>query len=189
MLELIGSLFVWYHIADLVGGLLHFFEDTYCTRGMPFVGELICNPNLDHHLHPTSMLASGFIGRNYVQWLLAGSVAFVAWIANALNPGMLFCLVLLAFSNEFHAWQHMRTSGFALWMTDAAIIQDRRSHAKHHTPPFESHYCIHGYLWNSIFDRFGFWDAMIYLIWVFTGLEPKNVSADEFAERSHQWSR
>jgi len=51
-MKIILEIVITFLIADLVSGLLHWFEDAYGQEHWPITGRLITRPNILHHYDP-----------------------------------------------------------------------------------------------------------------------------------------
>ena len=160
LFHIIGFFYLSLWSADFLTGLFHWFEDAYCVRGLPFVGELICDPNLDHHIDPGLMVRTGsFVSRNSLQWIIAATAVILILAANGeISMFVLATIVLASFGNEIHRWNH--TTKNPAWIElikSTGVIQSQRQHSLHHKPPHDSNYCVMTSQLNPILDAIGFW--------------------------------
>lgn len=174
MFEYIGMVVVCFLAADFLTGFFHWLEDTYCLEGLPIVGNLICEPNIEHHLDPNLMVRTGtFISRNWISWSLAASVAGLVWLVGWGTWPVYLTLGLCSFGNEVHRWNHMnQANAFAEFLKDAGLVQSRKQHSMHHKPPFVTNYCILGSLSNAVLERLRFWRNLESLVQWTTGIRP-----------------
>ena len=173
-MELIGCFFVCLWIADFLSGLFHWLEDTYCRSGMPVIGHLVCDPNLLHHADPKAMLKSGFVQRNYIQWIACVAVGLIAGVLGVLTPCFALVLFLLSWSNEIHAWNHKsKNNRFVAFVKSTGLVQSQKQHSIHHRPPFDRNYCVLTSLVNPILETVGFWRRLEWFIFVMSGLRPR----------------
>ena len=160
--------------ADLITGLLHWAEDTYCTGSEEgLVGDQICGPNLKHHTNQIEFANGNFWHRNYTTFAIAFLPTLVVgllgrhfWVA---------VFVVASLGNEIHAWSHKRPRWFfARLLQETCIVQTPRQHAKHHQSPHDKCYCTVTNVSNPILDRIKFWRFLEILVFALTGLRPKN---------------
>ena len=161
-------------VADFIAGFFHWLEDTYCSDGLPFVGELICDPNIDHHVRPAGMKEGSIVSRNWIQWLLCAAVLFITYLIFGWVSWWWFTVMfVVSWTNEVHAWQHGAINNeFTKFVFDTGIIQSKLNHSKHHKPPYMSGYCILLDINNAWMDRVGFWRGLETVIGWF-GLKPR----------------
>ena len=171
----IGMLFASLWMADFLSGFFHWLEDTYCTKGMPIVGKLICDPNIEHHRDPGLLVRAGtFVSRNVFQWV-ACAVIFVALLLFGWASRFWFmALLFLSFANEVHRWNHVSRPGrWIQLIKDVGIIQSHRQHALHHKPPFDRNYCVLTSQINPILEAIGFWRGLEWFVFRLTFIKPK----------------
>lgn len=157
--------------ADFLSGFFHWLEDTYCREGLPFVGELICDPNIEHHNNPTAMVeGKTFRDRNWVQFAIAWPVAFICLMAGWWPAAL--TLYLLSFANEIHAYNHGVQPPLVLsLLRESHILQDNRGHAVHHGLP-KTTYCVMTPFLNPVLDEFGFWRSLELLATRWLNIKP-----------------
>ena len=178
MATYIGWFFLSLWMADFITGFVHWFEDSYCVRGLPIIGELICDPNLDHHDDPSLMVRTGtFLSRNYIQWSLGAAGALVLAYFESLTPFWALTIFISTFGNEVHRWNHTTRHNSALieWFKDVGIIQAQRQHSMHHREPFDTNYCTMTSQLNPILDTIKFWRALELFIEAFTYIKPRRL--------------
>ncbi len=141
----IAALLGWL-LADLFSGLLHWALDTYGSVRTPLVGPAIIRPFREHHADPLGMTRHDFFEVNGASCLgclplLAGAVAF---------PGGFWHSVLVStsigilFTNQCHKWAHIPSEKNAFLIRNLqklGLVLRPAEHAKHHTAPYNSHFC------------------------------------------------
>lgn len=142
--SILGQVILGWLLADLLGGLFHWWEDRIAKLTTPVIGRWIIAPNREHHARPQAFLEYGFVYRN-LELILLGAAVFGAasmlhsesWFLGALCVGV-------AFQNEVHAWAHSprRAPRWALPLQEAGILQSPKQHAVHHRPPQDRNYCV-----------------------------------------------
>jgi ubiquitin-conjugating enzyme E2 variant len=76
-------------------------------------------------------------------------------------------------SQEFHKYSHMRTVPPAVKiLQDAGVILSRAEHGRHHSAPFEGHYCILTGICNPLLDRIKFFRYLENAVYKLTGNKP-----------------
>ena len=152
---------------DFVSGIVHWAADTYGSEDTPVIGPSLVKPFRLHHLYPRDICTHGLVETTgnvcilsvpcllvslYLLWLLPES----GWIA--------FAAVCLAFTaaatgatNQFHKWAHQEDpSPLARWLQRKRLVLEPEHHEKHHTRPFDSHYCITNGWLNPVLNKIKF---------------------------------
>jgi len=151
--------------SDFTSGLFHWFFDNYGSPKTPVFGPTIELFRV-HHVLPQDICNSNFtftVGHVCV-WavplvvlqmlplffgaplLYSASVVFFA-TAN-------FFLVM---TNQFHKWAHQsEPSAWVQWLQAQHLVLNRTHHQVHHTPPFETYYCITTGWLNPLLRRIQF---------------------------------
>jgi hypothetical protein len=167
---------------DLVSGVVHWAADTYCSEDTPVVGPSLVKPFRMHHVYPRDICTHNFIAT-------VGNVCILAF------PVLLFCLYLawlmpesgwLAFvvldvalmsaftvaTNQFHKWAHQENpSRFARLLQRTRLVLEPAHHQRHHTEPFEMHYCITTGWLNPLLNKIRFFrrlEAVLHLVGIET---------------------
>lgn len=145
--------------ADFLSGFFHWLEDSYGTAETPIIGPLIIAPNIDHHRRPSAFLRNSVFGRNWLTVLLVFFLAVPIWWIGELSGPVILGGIVLSFSNEIHAWAHMKDApALVQSMQRLRIIQTRRHHLSgHHRSPYDACYCVITNILNPILDGCGFW--------------------------------
>lgn len=181
MFTTLGILIVCVVVADIITGVAHWLEDTYCSDDMvhgrllsKFVGQYVCEPNIDHHLRPRDLVNGGnFVVRNLVPWGLALAAvmlfALIDWCCSWINwPwAVYFTIWLSTFGNEIHRANHMRDSELNplhLFLRESGLVQSQRQHMLHHKPPFDGYYCAMISFNNAWMDRIHFWRGLEWIL-------------------------
>lgn len=138
--------------ADFVSGLVHWLADTFGSVKMPLIGPAYIAPFREHHHDPLEITRHDFIevnGNNCVVILLF--LPFVANVQAAVGAQAAAWLELwtVAFTiaifltNQVHSWAHAdRVPRVVAWLQEKRLILNRQDHARHHTPPHDTYYCI-----------------------------------------------
>lgn len=150
-------------LADFLGGLFHWAEDTWGSPATPIWGPLFVAPNIGHHDRPTDILSvSPWRGVGLI--FLAGTlVLLVAWTLGGVSWQLWFFLCLASLNDLAHRWSHTPTVRLP-WAVRKAqrfgLLQDSRHHWRHHRPPHMTNYCVLTPWLNPVLDRTRFWRAL-----------------------------
>ena len=131
-------------LADLISGIVHWFEDTYGDPTWPVIGPTIILPNILHHDVPLKFTEAPFWKRNRgvfgVALIFGGVFSLLGW----LNPVTITALVVGSFANEVHRWAHLKPTQLP-WviraLQRAKILQTAQHHWAHHRHGYNTHYC------------------------------------------------
>jgi ubiquitin-conjugating enzyme E2 variant len=168
--------------SDLVTGILHWIPDTYGSENTPVLGPSVVKPFRLHHLYPRDICTHKLVetlGNSciiavpalsltlYLIWIMPESL----WLAPAV-----ICLCILAIgtvlTNQFHKWAHQeRPSAIVRWLQRARLVLGPAHHERHHTEPFNKHYCITNGWLNPVLNRVGFFRKIEAGLRLF-GIEP-----------------
>ncbi|MDH5198918.1 MAG: fatty acid desaturase family protein [Gemmatimonadota bacterium] len=159
-----------YIVADLVSGLVHFLADNFGSETTPFFGPGFIRPFREHHTDPRGIVAHGFVTANGNNALV--SLPFLAFAALLLPVGesawahllggfLLFMMLAVFVTNQFHKWAHMESPPrLARWLQASGLILSREHHDVHHTEPHNAHYCITIGLWDPLLERTHFFERL-----------------------------
>ena len=151
----VAALFGWI-LADLFSGLVHWALDTFGSARTPIVGPAIIRPFREHHAEPEAMTRHDFIEVNGASCL--GCLPLLA--ASVLVEGFVHALLLctsvgILFTNQCHKWAHAEERSFLIEkLQTLGIVLRPAEHAKHHTPPYNSHFCTANGWLNGPLNRF-----------------------------------
>jgi ubiquitin-conjugating enzyme E2 variant len=151
-------------VADGLSGLFHWFFDTFLEETTPIVGVQLVAPFREHHRDPLAMTRHGFLelnGNNCVTFL---PFMAVAWWLGPVEPhsftGAFFYLfwlslcLALGVTNQLHSWAHDPAPPLiGRWLQRLGLAISPAHHARHHTPPHRSHYCVTNGWLNHFADR------------------------------------
>ena len=158
--EIVGQAMLGWLIADFIGGLVHWWEDRVGWPTNHWVDKHILEPNRLHHEDPVAFTRSPFWLRNWTAFLTVAVITAV-WIAIfGVSVVVLFAFIGGILTNEVHYHQHKPAKGWIKVLQETGVIQGRAHHNKHHTPPFNSHYCVLTGWLNPILEKLGFWTLL-----------------------------
>jgi hypothetical protein len=157
--------------ADFASGLVHWWADRIAREDFPLLGESFVRPFREHHLEPSSICDHGLLETNGNNCLVVLPFLGIAWLLVPPLPGGSAALLGTAgflglaaagcLTNQIHKWAHLPRVPAALgWLQRAGLLLSPEHHARHHTPPFTSRYCITTGWLDPLLDRLGFFPAL-----------------------------
>lgn len=160
--ELFGQLVAGWLLADLIGGILHWWEDRAARADWPLLGRHVVQPNRLHHSDPLDFTRASFLRRNWTTWAATALVS-LPWLA-LFGPSPLWAAATLGglVANEVHRFAHLpeATPAWLKPLQQAGLVQSPAHHARHHLPDATARYCILTDLLNPLLDRMGMWRAI-----------------------------
>lgn len=142
-------------LADLLSGIVHWFEDTYGDPKWPIIGKTIIEPNIVHHTDPLKFTRASFWKRNRgvigVMLVFAGVFTLAGWI----NVLTVTALLVGTLANEAHRWAHLRRDELPKLiraLQHVGILQSQQHHWAHHRQGFNTHYCTITNMLNPTID-------------------------------------
>lgn len=154
--------------ADFLSGLVHGMCDNLGSVDTPVVGQKFIRSFREHHTDPMDMTRGDFIRVNADNFLacLPLLVPCVVWLDVEGHPyaaTFVFSLTLVVImTNQIHKWAHMpQVPAVVRTLQRSRLILSPEHHQIHHTPPFDTHYCITSGITNGPLAKIGFWPAMM----------------------------
>lgn len=154
--------------ADFASGLVHALCDNLGSVDTPVVGQKFIRSFREHHTDPLDMTRGDFIRVNADNFLicLPVLVPVVLWLDVDVHPFLAtFLISMMGFvvvTNQIHKWAHTaQVPRLVRWAQAHRLVLSPEHHRVHHTPPYDSHYCITSGLTNSFLTRIGFWPALM----------------------------
>lgn len=144
MSALFGQLILGWLLADLLTGVFHWWEDSFCTEDSPLIGKWLIAPNRLHHIEPLAFTKHGFWARNLASIVVSAGIGGV-WLAIFGPSAWLFsAFVGTSISNEVHFYAHCpaRTSALVRVLQQTGLFQSPKGHAAHHRPPQKTNFCV-----------------------------------------------
>lgn len=157
-------------LADLVSGLVHWFEDTYVHAKMPLVGKWlgqIAADNRLHHEKPRAFLQKTWWQSSWDLVLVSSLLVLGAWWLKKLDAAVLLFTVLTANANQIHKWTHQSPAekGWLIHrLQKLYILQTPREHGRHHSGEKDSHYCTITNFTNPILEKLRFWKRLEWML-------------------------
>lgn len=138
--------------SDLLSGLVHWACDSFGSARTPLIGKALIRPFRAHHADPGAMTRHDFVETHGASCLAAlPLLAAALFVPVASWPGIL-AQALLVFTalgalatNQCHKWAHMEELAaprLVRWAQRRGLVLPREHHRLHHTPPFDSHFCM-----------------------------------------------
>jgi hypothetical protein len=165
--EILFQILLTIGLADLVAGLVHWFEDAYVREDTPLIGSAVGRPNVIHHHLPRYFTRFSWWYSSRDLLVISGLIVLAAWSLGLLTwPVWLFAIISTN-ANEVHKWSHrtrLENGPLISRLQDLRILQTVRHHALHHTNPKNCHYCPLTNLLNPVLDRLQFWSALEWIL-------------------------
>jgi hypothetical protein len=154
----LGELLCGWLIADLIGGLFHWWEDRVGRETTPFFGPAVVVWNRIHHRNPSASLQGGFWYRNRDP-IIAAIVVAVAWyFAFGLSLVWFSVTLGLAVSTQVHYFAHHPTDNRVIRvLQDIGIFQHPKHHSRHHSRKQDTRYCVLTNYINPVLDQLKIW--------------------------------
>jgi len=171
-------------LVDLVGGAVHWAEDTFGTENTPIFGTWLIKPNILHH---TPHGANAFLNNHwlYSSWDLFTAAPIVLGVSAALGvlTWQVWLFVLVgAMSQQVHRISHTPVSKlpkFVRLLQLTCIIQDGPHHWSHHGNDKNTGYCVVTPFLNPLLDRIKFWRGLERILVPFFGAPRRQDLRDE----------
>lgn len=155
--------------AELVNGLIHWWEDRYGNPDWPFLGRHVVRPNILHHERPAAMLKGSYWHRNNTTIIPALALAACFYWCLPLALG---CLILSQ-ANEVHGWTHQKCNWLIRGLQRTGLLQSPRHHAMHHRRPYDRNYCTMTNYVNPVLTRLRFWESLEGIIYLVLRVKPR----------------
>lgn len=154
-------------VTDFISGLVHWFEDAYGNENLPITGRWITRLNILHHHDPRNFVRNSWWQSSWDLMLAVAIVLLLAWWIDWLCWPLWVFAVVGANANQIHKWTHRtpRENGRLITcLQRLRLVQSTRHHARHHTDPKNSHYCVITDFLNPVLDGLHFWDGLEFLL-------------------------
>lgn len=152
-----------YLMADLLGGLFHWAEDTLGDVDGAVWGKIFVRPNVIHHDLPSQMIRINWLKNNIPIFTATAIVLGTAVLFDAITWQLLVFAAFAGMNQQVHRFAHaprQKLPGFVKELQRVGIIQGARHHWKHHTSPHLTHYCVLTPWMNPVLDKIGFWRGL-----------------------------
>ena len=156
--------------ADFLSGLVHFLCDNLGSPDTPVLGQKFIKAFREHHDDPVAMTEGGFVEVNADNFFVCLPVLIpsVVWLdVNHhlyLAAYLAILMVFVTITNEVHKWAHVvDVPPVMRRLQSTPLFLGPEGHRRHHTAPYESHYCITSGVLNPILARTRFWHGLLRL--------------------------
>ena len=182
-----------YLTADFASGVFHFLADNYGSTTKPFVGPVFIRPFREHHIDPKAITRHDFLEVNGANCAMSLPFLLVTYFLVPIDANI-FTLFLGAYvgmflfgiflTNQFHSWAHLdRPPRIVRALQRSGLILGPEHHQRHHTPPFNTYYCITSGWLNPLLARTRFFERLYEPLR--RVLEPIFGAADEVGGTTH----
>ena len=161
------SCFAGLCLADLFSGLVHWSADTYGSPTMPIFGGFV-RTFREHHADQADITRHDFIETNGDVCIFSCPVhlALLLWVQSAFALFVVLGVFVGSYTNsQIHKWAH---SPDPPWLVRACqrtrFFLSPRHHARHHSGPHLTHYCITTGWMNGVLDTVGFFRKLEWLL-------------------------
>ena len=156
----IGQALTGWLLADFIGGIVHWWEDRIGWPTNRWIDEWVLEPNLLHHTDPVAFTETPFWMRNSTTMAAAISIGGLWWLVFGLSAVLAFAIAGGLVMNQVHYWQHKPAKGWIKVLQETGVIQGRKMHNRHHTPPYDGNYCVLTGWLNPFLEKLGFWTGL-----------------------------
>lgn len=188
-----ASFIAGYLTADFASGVFHFLADNYGSTTKPFVGPVFIRPFREHHIDPKAITRHDFLEVNGANCAMSLPFLLATYFLVPIDAN-LFTLFLGAYvgmflfgiflTNQFHSWAHLdHPPRIVRALQRSGLILGPEHHERHHTPPFNTYYCITSGWLNPILARTRFFERLYEPLR--RVLEPIFGKADEVGGTTH----
>lgn len=134
--------------SDLLSGLLHLAFDTFGSVDTPVIGRAFIRPFREHHADPEAMTRHDFVETHGASCLAALPLLAVVCFSSfhvVIESIIFFTAIGALVTNQCHKWAHLPERETPIWvrtLQHVRLVLPREHHRRHHTPPFDSHFCM-----------------------------------------------
>ena len=167
-LGVLVAAFAGFVAADVASGLVHGMCDNLGSIDTPIVGQKFIRSFREHHTDPLDMTRGDFIRVNADNFLVSTPVLLpaVLWLHVDRHPYagtfLVSLLLVVIMTNQIHKWAHMaEVPRVVRLLQKTPLILSPEHHQIHHTPPYDTHYCITSGISNAPLRAIGFWPALM----------------------------
>jgi sterol desaturase/sphingolipid hydroxylase (fatty acid hydroxylase superfamily) len=164
--------FAGFVTADFASGLVHGLCDNLGSVDTPIVGQKFIRSFREHHTDPLDMTTGDYVRTNADNFFacLFVLVPCVIWMDVGAHPYraafVVSLLLVVIMTNQIHKWAHLvhvgrPVPGVVRALQRSRVILSPEHHQIHHTPPYDTHYCITSGITNGPLARIGFWPVMM----------------------------
>ena len=161
-------------VADFLSGLFHWLEDAYGREDWPITGRFVTKPNILHHHDARYFTRHGWFRSSWLLLCLGLVVLGGAWLLGVLTWQVWLVVILGTNANQVHKWAHrtpLENGPFIAVLQRARLVQTSCHHARHHTNPKNSHYCVLTNFLNPLLDGCRLWASLEWVIRTLFGVQ------------------
>ena len=158
--SIIGQALVGWLLADLLGGIVHWWEDRIARPKWAILEKHLWEPNRRHHDDPMEFTRTGFWFRNSTTFI-AATIIGLLWLT-LFGPSvvLLFAYIGGMVQNEVHYHTHTKAKGWVLVFQQIGVIQSIAEHSRHHKPPQNRNYCVLTNWCNPVLEHLKVWERL-----------------------------
>lgn len=163
IIQILFQIMMIYLLADLIGGVFHWAEDTLGDVDTPIWGPIFVRPNTVHHEKPADMMKIHWVLNNAPNVLVSLAILLIIWRFGLLSWQWVLFGIFGGINQQVHRFAHAPRQKLPTIVTilqKLHLIQDARHHWEHHKKPHTTRYCVLTPWMNPVLDRFGFWRAV-----------------------------
>jgi ubiquitin-conjugating enzyme E2 variant len=160
-------------VTDFASGFFHWLEDAYGREDFPITGRLVTRPNILHHHNPRYFIRNGWWHSSWDLTCICALIVIAVWLFGHLTWHVWLFAILGSNANQIHKWAHrtpQENGGLVSFLQRCRLIQTSRHHARHHTDPKSSHYCVLTDFLNPILDGLHIWEFFERIVWRVFGI-------------------
>lgn len=158
-------------LSDLMTGLVHWAADTYGSPDTPILGPSIVKGFRLHHRYPRDITTHNLVTTIGDSCMLAVPVLLLClgllwlmpdsnWLALIVTWLVLACGASIG-ANQFHKWAHQeKPSAITRCLQRTRLVLKPSHHERHHTEPYNMHYCITNGWLNPILNKIRFFRTL-----------------------------
>jgi plasmanylethanolamine desaturase len=147
-------------LSDLLSGLVHFLFDNFGSPDTAVIGQKFVKPFRDHHVDPMAMTHGDFVAVNADNFFACLPVLvpcyFLLEVERHPYLGTFLVTLMLAtiVTNQIHKWAHLPVVPRVVRAAQRhGVVLSAEHHRRHHTAPFDNHYCITWGRLDPVLDR------------------------------------
>jgi plasmanylethanolamine desaturase len=189
-MNVVVQILIGYFLADFIGGILHWFEDTYLPYNTTIpILSYIAKDNEAHHYFTRAITAYSIIESMILTLPIAIIIISCVY---SMNPKIFMKYIYLwvtffffgGMSNNIHKLSHMRDcekSAFIIQLQRLGVLCSSDEHREHHVTG-RNKYCVNTNYLNWVLDNIGFWRGIEYGIEYFLNVKPHFTKYDDFTD-------
>jgi ubiquitin-conjugating enzyme E2 variant len=164
LIEILGTII----LADFVSGIFHWLEDAYGRPDWPIMGSLVTIPNIVHHHYPRYFTRHPWFQSSWLLLCMGLAILIVAGVCGLLSWHVWLFVLLGVNANQIHKWAHRSAAengSLITFLQHIRLLQTPHHHARHHTNPKNSHYCVLTDFLNPILEGIRLWGGLECIVW------------------------